>query len=191
MHRLPLVLVLPLFGCGCVQDSPSLSLALNGLLRCTGFPPILVLTLLGCGFGQASHSLGLAFAGLWLCTGFPQSSPLLACGFAQASPVLILPLLGFGYEQASPDFVLPLLAFGFAQASPGLGLGLPWLWLWIGFPCSWFCICWAVVVNRLSTVLVQNLATRSCGGTVVYPGGFQIKFQGGFAFYPVSLTCIV
>ena len=39
--------------------------------------------------------------------------------------------------------------------------------------------------------LVPNLATRACGGTVVYPEGFQGKFQGGFAFYPVSLTCIV
>ena len=39
--------------------------------------------------------------------------------------------------------------------------------------------------------LVPNLATRACGGTVVYLGGFQGKFHGGFAFYPVSLTCMV
>ena len=39
--------------------------------------------------------------------------------------------------------------------------------------------------------LVPNLATRASGGTVVYSGGFQDKFQGGFTFYPSSLTCIV
>ena len=39
--------------------------------------------------------------------------------------------------------------------------------------------------------LVPNLATRGCGGTLVYPGGLLGKFQGEFAFYSISLTCIV
>ncbi len=30
--------------------------------------------------------------------------------------------------------------------------------------------------------LVQNLATRACGGTVVYPGGFYGQFKGGITF---------
>jgi hypothetical protein len=40
-------------------------------------------------------------------------------------------------------------------------------------------------------MLVPNLATRAWGGTVVYLGWFLGKFQGGFAFYLMSLTCIV
>ena len=39
--------------------------------------------------------------------------------------------------------------------------------------------------------LATNLATRAHGGTVVYTGGFWGKFQGGFAFYPISLMFIV
>ena len=39
--------------------------------------------------------------------------------------------------------------------------------------------------------LVQNLATRVFGGTVVHPRGLQGKFEGGFAFYPMFLKCIV
>ena len=38
--------------------------------------------------------------------------------------------------------------------------------------------------------LVLNLATRACSGTVVYPEGFLGKFEGGFAFYPLSLMFI-
>ena len=39
--------------------------------------------------------------------------------------------------------------------------------------------------------LVLNLATKACVGTVVYPVGFLGKFEGGFAFYPMSLMFIV
>ena len=39
--------------------------------------------------------------------------------------------------------------------------------------------------------LVLNLATRPFVGTVVYPRGLWGKFQGGFAFYPMSLKCLV
>ena len=38
MHRLSLVLVLPLLGCGCVQASPSLGLLFAGLQLGLGFP---------------------------------------------------------------------------------------------------------------------------------------------------------
>ena len=42
--------------------------------------------------------------------------------------------------------------------------------------------------------LVPNLATRACGGTAVYPNvhqGIPGKIYGGFAFYSMSLKCIV
>ena len=39
--------------------------------------------------------------------------------------------------------------------------------------------------------LVLNLANRACGGTVVYPGVVLGIFEGGFAFYPMSLMFIV
>ena len=42
--------------------------------------------------------------------------------------------------------------------------------------------------------LVLNLATRACGGAVVYPSVYQGVLEGifvGFVFYSVSLKCIV
>ena len=38
--------------------------------------------------------------------------------------------------------------------------------------------------------LVSNLATRACGGTVVYPGGVLESNSSGFAFYHVYLKHI-
>ena len=35
------------------------------------------------------------------------------------------------------------------------------------------------------------MATRACGGTVFYPGVVLGKFEGGFAFYPMSLMFLV
>ena len=88
VHRLPLVLVLPLLVCGCVQDSPILGifflavamLRLPSVWSCICLAVdvhrltlVLVLALLGCDFAQASPGLGLAYARMWLCTGFLQS----------------------------------------------------------------------------------------------------------------------
>ena len=84
---LPLVLVLPLQGCGCPQGNPSLGLTFAGLWLCSVFPQtwsclcwavvvhrlplVLVLTLLVGGCAEAYPGLGLSFAGMWLCIGFP------------------------------------------------------------------------------------------------------------------------
>ena len=56
-------------------------------------------------------------------------------------------------------------------------------------------------LRRVSTVyslkdsgLVLNLATRACGGKVVYPNvykGVHSGILGGSVFYAVSLQCIV
>ena len=50
-------------------------------------------------------------------------------------------------------------------------------------------------VYRLEDIdLVQNLATRDYGGTVVYPSvykGVLGWILGGFVFYLLSLKCIV
>ena len=64
---------------------------------------------------------------------------------------------------------------------------------------AWIQISWGVCflphVSKMFTLeyiqIVQNLATRACGGTVVYPGRFYGKFHRGFAFYPMSLKSIV
>ena len=77
MLRLPLVLVLPLLGCGCAQASPRLV---------PGFA----------GFSQASLGLGLASAGLWLCTGFSRSLSCLSLAvfFSAGFPGLVFPFAG-------------------------------------------------------------------------------------------------
>ena len=123
-----------------------------------------VLYLLCCGCSQASSGLGVSFAELWLFSGFPWSWNFL--------------------------FLAGVMH---------------------GIPVSYSCLCWAVVVNKLLRYilrmgcllphvynmysldviqLVLNLTTRACGSTVVYPWGFGVSFMGGFAFCPVSLTCI-
>ena len=79
----PLVLLLPLLGCGCVQASTSLGLVFArlcfsqtspGLVPAfvkLWLPPVFVLLLVGFSCAQASPSLCLAFAGLRLCIGIP------------------------------------------------------------------------------------------------------------------------
>ena len=55
-------------------------------------------------------------------------------------------------------------------------------------------VCFFPCVSEMFTLeyiqIVQNLATRACGGTVVYLGGFYGKFHRAFAFYPMSLKSI-
>ncbi len=144
IHRLPLVLVLPLQGCGCAQASPSLGLAFAGLWLCPGFPGslswlfwavvvnrlplVLVLALLWfflgspCSWSCPSLGLGHAFAGVWLCTGFTRSWYLLCW----AVIILRIPLV----------LVLPLLGCCYAQFPSGLCLAFAELWLCTGFPQS-------------------------------------------------------
>ena len=45
--------------------------------------------------------------------------------------------------------------------------------------------------KRGSSVNFKEGLVFTWGGTVVFPGWFLGKFQGGFAFYLMSLTCIV
>ena len=55
------------------------------------------------------------------------------------------------------NLVLPLLCCGCVQTSPSLGFVFDGLWLCSGFPQSWSCLCWAVVVYRLCPVLILAL----------------------------------
>ena len=70
---------------------------------------------------------------------------------------LAWPLLGCGCVWLLPVFVLFLLDCGWAQASHGLGLAFAGQWFCTGFPQSWSCLCWAVLVHRLPPILVLSL----------------------------------
>ena len=78
VHRFPLVLILPLLGCGCAQ-----------------VPPVSVLPYLDCGCAKASLDLGLvsSVALVVLMVSPVFFLPLLGCSYAQASPSLVLPLV--------------------------------------------------------------------------------------------------
>ena len=165
MHRLLLLLVLALLGCGFAQASPGLGLDFVGLWLCTGVPQsftrllwalfvhrlplVLVLPLLGFGYAQASPGLCLAFSGLWLCTGFPLSGSFLCWALVM--------------HRLSPVFVLPLLGYGFAQDSPSLSL------VSAGG--------WALVVYMIPLVLFLTLLHCVCSIPLTTRDYFQ-KFSG-------------
>ena len=147
-HRLPLVFVLPLLCCGCVQAFPSLGLLFTELLLRSGFPQFwswlcwavvllrlpsfLVLLLQGCSYAQAFLGLCLSSAGL--------------CFFLQASLVFFFSLLGYVYAQTFPTHCL---------AFDGL-------WFSSDFLQSLFYLCWAIVIHRFPNVLVLPLLGCGC-----------------------------
>ena len=104
-------------------------------------------------------------------------------------PVLVLPLLGSGFPQASPVWVLPLLGCGFEQAFPGLGLAFVGLWLCSGFPQSWSCLFWAVVMHRPPPVLI--LPFLGCSYAQA-SSGFCLAFAELwlFASFPQTWSCL-